>query len=258
LSLRLVPNRKLVSDMEESTLIASEQLLLEQTAATLQEVCEGNDGGTLVLYRGGSAAEKRNGVLNMIARLGVRRVQSTLDELAAIIIHDAIQAERQLRSIDSQQHQAEQRAIDAQIAATEAAIDRYLTAFENGTLDERTCGHRIGDLTTRLGQLKTHRDELNHLVDHLPTTPSPQAIERLQRQLAHVLRHGTHGQKKAVIEAHVAEIKIEESQLILVFKIPTSQDTGQDPENDDGPDDESTDPEFRTMVRVVGRQGLEP
>jgi site-specific DNA recombinase len=88
------------------------------------------------------------------------------------LIHDAVQAERQLRTADSGQNQAERKTIDAQIIATEAAIDRYLTAFENGTLDERTCGHRINDLTAKLGQLKTHRDELDDLVNDLPTPPS--------------------------------------------------------------------------------------
>src|SRR5262245_60911816 len=45
------------------------------------------------------------------------------------LIHDAVTAERQLRTADSGQHQAERKAIDAQITATETAIDRNLTAF---------------------------------------------------------------------------------------------------------------------------------
>ncbi|GHJ45280.1 hypothetical protein Cs7R123_26220 [Catellatospora sp. TT07R-123] len=84
--------------------------------------------------------------------------------------------------------------------------------------------------------------------------PSPKAIERLRQELADVLHHGTPGQRKAVIETHVAEIKIQGSTLTPVYKIPLEQ---LDQDND-GPVDFSTDPSFRTMVRVVGRAGLEP
>ncbi len=38
--------------------------------------------------------------------------------------------------------------------------------------------------------------------------------------------HGTPGQRKAVIETHVARIKIDGNRLILIFKIPTCNDTG--------------------------------
>jgi len=69
-----------------------------------------------------------------------------------------------------------------------------------------------------------------------------------------MLQHGTPGQRKAVIENHVAEIKIQGSKLTPVYKIPIEH---LDQDND-GPVDESTGPSFRTMVRVVEPRGLEP
>ncbi|MBL0888488.1 recombinase family protein [Myceligenerans indicum] len=120
------------------------------------------------------------------------------------LIIEAVAMERSLRAEGSHRHHAELDTITGQITTTEAAIDRYLTAFENGTLDERTCGRRVNDLTVKLDQLKTRHDELRQLCHDLPQLPSPTAIEQLRQDLAHVLRHGTPGQRKAVIETRVS------------------------------------------------------
>jgi site-specific DNA recombinase len=165
------------------------------------------------------------------------------------LITAAITAERQLRAAGSHHHTAELDTITAQIKTTEAAIDRYLTAFENGTLAERTCGSRVDDLTTKLDQLKIRQADLNELVHAQPKPPSTEEIEELRRTLAHILTQGTPGQRKAIIEEHVAEIKIQGAQLIPIFMIPT---------NGEGPAETSADPTFRTSVHVVGRAGLEP
>jgi len=124
--------------------------------------------------------------------------------------------------------------------------------FENGTLDERTCGNRIRDLTTKLDQLRVRHDDLTELVHTQPSPPSPAAIEQLRRDLAHIVATGTPGQRKAIIETHIAEIKIEGTNLIPVFMIPT---------NDEGPAETSADPStttFRTLVRVVEPRDSHP
>jgi len=161
------------------------------------------------------------------------------------LIDRAIAAEQTLRAENSHQHTAELATITTKINTTEAAIDRYLTAFENGTLDERACGHRIRDLAVKLDQLNARREELTQLTGHAPAPPDPAAIEHLRQHLADVLTHGTPGQRKAIIETHIAEIKIDGTRLVPIFMIPTG--------NGDGPAETSTDPEFRTMVRVVDR-----
>lgn len=165
------------------------------------------------------------------------------------LITAAIEAERELRAAGTNQHTAEYDAVTGQIKTAEAAIDRYLTAFENETLDERTCSSRVRDLSAKLDQLKIRRAELAELINAQPEPPNAQAIEQLRRELGQVLAHGTPGQRKAVIEEHVAEIKIQGSLLIPIFNIPT---------NGEGSADTSADPTFRTSVRVVGRAGLEP
>jgi site-specific DNA recombinase len=73
-----------------------------------------------------------------------------------------------------------------------------------------------------------------------PAAPSSEASRRLRDNLAAVLENGTPGQRKAIIESHIAEIKIEDARLIPIFKIPLE------------------DQQFRTTHQVVGRAGLEP
>jgi site-specific DNA recombinase len=85
------------------------------------------------------------------------------------LINAAIAAEQTHRAHGNHRHQTELHTITGNIATTEKAIDRYLSAFENGTLDERACGHRIRDLTIKLDQLRNRRDELNQLTgSHQP------------------------------------------------------------------------------------------
>ena len=79
-------------------------------------------------------------------------------------------------------HDEERQSLVGQIAAAEAATDRYLTAFENSTIDERTCGPPIRDLTIKLDQLRARGDELG-TAEITPKAPSAAAIERLRENL---------------------------------------------------------------------------
>ncbi|MEU4217559.1 recombinase zinc beta ribbon domain-containing protein [Actinoplanes sp. NPDC026623] len=154
------------------------------------------------------------------------------------LISTAIANEHTRRADDTAQHTAELDTITGRITATQAAIDRYLAAFETGTLDDATCGTRIAALTTQLDQLADRRTQLTDLIATPPQPVGPATIEQVHRHLADILRTGTPGQRKAVMEAHIAEIRFDGDRLIPVYRIPVD--------------------EFRTQVRVVGRAGLEP
>jgi site-specific DNA recombinase len=156
-----------------------------------------------------------------------------------------------MRAEGNEQERAALAGIGQEIRNVEASIDRYLSAFENGSLDERDCGRRVQDLAVKLGQLKGRQEELRGLAKGQPKAPSVEAIERVRRDLVQVLTHGTPGQRKAVIESHVHEIKIDGEMLVPVYKIYVD-------EQKEEPDDTSTESSFRTLVRVVGRPGLEP
>ncbi|MHB1593449.1 MAG: recombinase zinc ribbon domain-containing protein [Streptosporangiaceae bacterium] len=53
---------------------------------------------------------------------------------------------------------AELTAAEHELARTSAAIDPYLTAFENGTLDPEDLAGRLAQLTTRSAQLRARRE----------------------------------------------------------------------------------------------------
>jgi site-specific DNA recombinase len=149
------------------------------------------------------------------------------------LITAAIASEHRIRADNTAQHRAEVDGLTRQIATAQASIDRYLNAFENGTLDEAICGRRIRDLTTQLDQLTGRRSELNDLIEAPPQPLDQATIEQVRRHLDDILSSGTLGQRKAVIETHIAEIRIDGDRLIPIYRIPA--DT------------------FRTQGEVVGR-----
>ncbi|GAA0708244.1 hypothetical protein GCM10010199_03010 [Dactylosporangium roseum] len=131
--------------------------------------------------------------------------------------------------------------------ATEAAINRYHAAFEAGTMDDTTAGPRIRDLRNQLAQQQTRRAQL----DAQPATPEPETLARAYLQ--HVI---TTAASEAAIETLIAEVKLTDQGVIPVFKIP-APDTPMPPPDPDGGINEEGSP-VRTMVRSVGRAGLEP
>ena len=148
------------------------------------------------------------------------------------VITDAIASEHQIRAANT----SDREGLVRQIATTQTAIDRYLSAFENSTMDETICGRRINELQIQLDQLTTQQAELGPAEDVRP--PDEDDIERLRQRLGDVFRSGTLGQRKAVIETHIAEIRLVDDRLIPVYRIPA-----------DG---------FRAQGLNVGRTGLEP
>ncbi len=143
------------------------------------------------------------------------------------IISDAVHAERLQRAGQHQANRAELSAVIHETEKTNAAIGRYLAAFEQGSLSPELCGERVRDLKSRVERLTRRRTDLEHAAEPVLGRPSQQAVDQLRRDLAHVFRHGTPGQRKAIIGTHIVEIRIDGEQLIPTFKIPLR---GADPE----------------------------
>ena len=137
--------------------------------------------------------------------------------------------------------------VEQEISNAEAAANRYMRAFEQGELDAKTCANRTNAIQVKLGLLRNRREDLKHLIEQMPGKPSAKAVAQIRRALKHVFAHGTAAQRKAMIEATVAEIRFEGTSLIPVFKVP----------------EEATRPvaktglsgEVRAMEPVVRRQG---
>lgn len=167
------------------------------------------------------------------------------------LIDEAVAAERRFRS---QRHRAardELAAVVSEQKATRDSLERYLDAFEQGQLPAEECASRVRALRARLEQLAWRKGDLEYAMTEEPTGPSEQAIQRMRAQLADVVRHGTPGQRKALIEAHLAEITLAEGEIIPLFRVPQKAK-----EPLDLPSGSSTT--VRAMPTVAPRLGLEP
>jgi site-specific DNA recombinase len=167
------------------------------------------------------------------------------------LITDAITRAQDCHHDNHAGRHAETEALTTQIKAGQNAIDRYHTAFENGTMDDTTAGPRIRELQQQITQLKARRDQIAATITAQPAPPPPGTFEHLATYLPEITTAGTPAERKAAIEALIHEIRITDQGVIPVFRIPgpATPIPGQ-------PD--STGTPVRTMVRSVGRVGLEP
>ena len=104
--------------------------------------------------------------------------------------------------------QAELDAVATQIRAKQAAVDRYHTAFENGTMDDTTAGPRLRGLHDQITQLTARRDELAATLASQPKAPGPALIGHLASYLSQVIDAGTPAERKAVVEALIHQIRV--------------------------------------------------
>jgi Recombinase/Recombinase zinc beta ribbon domain len=144
------------------------------------------------------------------------------------LIADAITAAHASHAAAHDAWRAQLAAAGRELTRTDAAIDRYLTAFENGTLDPDDLAGRITSLKARSGQLRAHRDALASQVAAVPAMPPPVALRQVADHIDEVICLGSHSQRKALIEALVAQVKITgPGRIVPVFRIPQVTGTGQ-------------------------------
>jgi hypothetical protein len=122
----------------------------------------------------------------------------------------------------------------------------------------RTAG--LAQLKARSAQLRARRDEVAVQVAAVPAAPSAAALRQVADHIGDIVESGSHGQRKALIEVLIAQIKIiAPGRIVPVFRIP--QPASHQPEPSAGPATAhcgaGEDP-VRAMTTLVGRQGLEP
>jgi site-specific DNA recombinase len=123
------------------------------------------------------------------------------------LIADAITASQANHAAGYEVRLAEQATTERELARTRAAIDRSLTAFENGTLDPEDLAGRLVQLKARTRQLATRRDELASELDAEPVMPPPATLSQVADYIDRIIAAGSHSQRKALIEALVAQVK---------------------------------------------------
>lgn len=173
------------------------------------------------------------------------------------LITQATHAARRRHTAAHADRHTELRTVTTKITETNNAIDRYLSAFERGTLDEDTVGGRLRELRATSKQLRTRRDELTLALDQEPTAPDPATLNDVAGHITDIIATGNHNQRKALVEALIARVTVTgPDRLIPVFRLPQ-------PRNDNGaataqPAETAPKGVVRTMTNSVGRAGLEP
>jgi site-specific DNA recombinase len=144
------------------------------------------------------------------------------------------------------------------LTKTGQTIDRYLAAFEHGTMDEDLVAGRLTQLRTKTTQLRARREELTLTLDDEPTTPEPATLTQIANHITEIITSGTHNQTKALVEALVAKVTITApDRLIPIFRIPQPNHHHK-PATTDPPGKTTPTAAVRTMTKSVGRVGLEP
>jgi site-specific DNA recombinase len=117
------------------------------------------------------------------------------------LIADAIAAARDSHAADQHGRHGELAATEHELARTGAAINRYLAAFENGTLDPEDLASRLAQLKARTRQLTTRRDELASQLDTALVVPPSATLIEVASHIDQVIASGTHSQHKALWSA---------------------------------------------------------
>ena len=138
-------------------------------------------------------------------------------------------------------------ATDAKIAKVERSIERYLRAFESGTMPEAVCGERLNALGGEATLLRARREELAEVLEaDAPQSPSPDQLARLRKAAEQTLAKGSLTKRRALLALLVQEIRVHgRDRIDPVFRVPTNG--------------AELDPaKVRTDIGSVGAAGLEP
>jgi site-specific DNA recombinase len=149
--------------------------------------------------------------------------------------------------------------VDKERVKTQAAIDRYLTAFEAGTMAPDICQPRLAELAERAKQLRTRHAELTADLAHPPAAPSPAELRQVREHIRDILAHGTPQERKSLYEALIDHIEITSDDTIVpVYRVPmTAIPDGPAPDRP-GPAASGANHAVRALVTTVGGTGIEP
>jgi site-specific DNA recombinase len=137
------------------------------------------------------------------------------------LIGDAVAEAQRHHRAGHGTEQAELASVEAKVAETNRKIDRYLTAFANGTLDDELVGQRLAELRATGKQLAARRDEPTATLDTEPNVPDAATLTEVADHITDIIDSGTDQTRKALTETLIAEIKITSpSTLVPVFRIP--------------------------------------
>ncbi len=99
------------------------------------------------------------------------------------VLIDATAADRDQTATAARQHAKELRSVEAELTRTEAAVNRYMLAFENGAVTEDMFGERVRELGHKAKALRVKQAELETATGDAIPTPTATQIRALHRWL---------------------------------------------------------------------------
>jgi chromosome segregation ATPase len=129
---------------------------------------------------------------------------------------------RELSEASRPKRERELARIEARIRKAANALDRYFLAFEEGKLREEICTTRIEELSKELACLEAQRTDLiEEISESRPQLPGPDELSKLRKEVQRSLENGGLSQRKAAMQAILAEIKVRDRTHIKpVFRVP--------------------------------------
>jgi site-specific DNA recombinase len=142
------------------------------------------------------------------------------------VIDRAVRAARSQANKGRRQDEAELGALDAEIAKVDATIERYLRAFENGTMPEARAGERVRQLGQQLNELRVARDRSATALASTPLhTPTEDQLAEVRGRVAEALDSGADPERKALLQSLVHEIRVTSRDHIEpFFRVPEPSD----------------------------------
>ena len=105
--------------------------------------------------------------------------------------------------------EAEHASAETQLRETVVALDRYLHAFEAGTMPAAVCAPRVTELSARRDELTAHRDRLAaQLRTSTPQLPSPEELQALRAEIHHAIHHGSPDVVKQLLDELIDRVEI--------------------------------------------------
>lgn len=116
-------------------------------------------------------------------------------------------------------------AVNCQVLKTEQALDRYLQAFESGSMSEAVCGPRVQTLAGKLDELRTRQAELKAVLEDEKTDgPGPEMLAEIRASVRRAIDHGPAQLRKALLQELVARVRVDGRRAIYPdFRLPTAQ-----------------------------------
>ena len=162
-------------------------------------------------------------------------------------IEEAVRATRARATASLGDNERELSSVTAEITKAEDAIDRYLTAFEAGSLPEDRCGERVRSLGSRIAELRERQATLAAAVgDATIPAPTEADLEVIRGRTRAVLDGGSLPMRKALLAELVGEVRVQDRGTVVPWFRVFSTIATPEPK------------QVRVLGGVVGGAGFEP